>query len=266
MSPDLYDLASIDFGPLWKRERDFFATYDTTIIETDFRVKKYDRHHWMMMAAPLILYADYLDMAGIGFGTIFEATQDHLFSPDVRHRVPDDFRVAVGLSDYTLTRGLTEFSTALIVHRLAPDRAADSLKSLAYENTEKMFRKRVLLGLVRGAGRDHFSSIPAPTETVTVGKSFAYDFLYYALSSQVGVDAVAPAVTNPDALHRFASHGIDMGWVHKYNPIFIDDLPHTKVGDIIAKLQSLGIAIFGAADFESYQQFVNFWLASSRGQ
>ncbi|MFS2326668.1 hypothetical protein U2P60_14830 [Brucella sp. H1_1004] len=268
LCPEIYDhLASIDFGPLWKRERSFYETFDTTIIETDFRAKRYDRYHWMMMAAPIILYADYLDLDGIGFGTIFEATPDHLISPHVRHRVPDDFRVAVGLRDYTLTRGLTEFTTAKIIDRLAPNRAEASLKSLANEGTEKLFRKNILLRMVRNGGilkTDDVSDLVIPKDRVTVGKSFVMDYLYLSFASLIPPGIVDRIVDNPEILSEFRNTGIDMSWAWKYNPIFIDDIPYSRVGEVISKMTSLGIDFFDSRDFQNFEAFTNFWLALSR--
>ncbi|WP_421565902.1 hypothetical protein [Ochrobactrum sp. EDr1-4] len=267
LCPGYYKLASIDFGGIYARERAFFETLDTTIIETDFRRTGDGSFHWMFMGAPLILHADYLNMSGIGFGTIFEAAPVHMQPAEYKHQPMNDFRRAVGLGDYTITKGLTEFATVRIIQKLAPDFAEASLKSLADEGSEKKYRKELLLRmeLVRDgvAGNEVYDAISLPKNKVKIGKSFALDFLYYAFASSDAHETVYRVIENPEALKEFQSTGIDMSWVNAYNPSFINQIPYDKIGDTMNKLHEIGVPMFSQKDYENYSKFREYWFSKN---
>ncbi len=267
LCPEYYKLASIDFGGSYTRERAFFETLETTIIETDFRRAGDGLLHWMFMGAPLILYAEHLNMGALGFGTIFEATPLHMKPADFKHLPTNDFRRAIGLDDCTITRGLTEFATARIIQKLAPAFAEASLKSLADEGSEKKYRKELLLRmeLVRDgkAGNEAYDAISLPRNKIIIGKSFALDFLYYTFASTGAHNAIFQAIENPDALVEFQNARIDMSWVNAYNPSFINQIPYSKLGDAMNKLYEIGIRMFTQVDCENYSKFREYWFSKN---
>ena len=265
--PDYFKLASIDFGAKFSRERTFFEKFDTTIITTDFRQSSDKNLHWMFMGAPLILFAEYLNMTGFGFGTVFEATVAHLTPPHYQHRIARSFRNAVSLNDLTITRGITEFATAKIVCRLAPNLVIDSLRSLAQEGTEKQFRKQLFIKRetmnATDLTSDSLSSLRIPAKKIKIGTSFALDLVYLAFATTSMKNLILSTVENPDSVIRFLSSNIDMSWVDRYNPAFLGQLPYNCKGDMINSLHDVGIPLFSNADFENYGKYREYWIANS---
>lgn len=66
---------SIDFGGRFSREANWFQKWDTFTVKTNLRDKPFSEHvDWRFMAAAALLHSDYLNISGIYWGTVLEAS------------------------------------------------------------------------------------------------------------------------------------------------------------------------------------------------
>lgn len=254
MAPEQFRIA-VDFGGPFKREREFFETLQPEVIcETDFRSKGYANATWQFMGAASILYADYLNLAGMGFGTIFEATPaNYRLTPPT---LSVDFRTAAGLFDSTMTRGLTEFGTTLILVQRAPELLEKSLRSVAAAGSEKLFRKRLLIETARhflGGPLPNFTGSDLPRTKPRYGQSFAIDFLTLAFAGLYGVDVVASWTENVEEIDGAALRKMNFDWLFKYNPIFQNEIPLPLADTARSTMIGAGVESFNDQDSYNYR-------------
>jgi hypothetical protein len=255
LAPDAVRTVAVDFGKHFTRERKFFETLNPDrICATDFREKGYDRHDWLFMGAVSLLFADYLDLDSIAFGTIFEATTyNYRLKPAGPVRIP--LLESLGLHDATYTRGLTEFATAMIVDAYSPELIEPSIRSLASEGTEKSLRKRLLVDAVRhrnGGPAPDFDRYVYPRNKSVFGKSYAIDFLGLIFTKLYGSQAVSRWIDGlpPDIDHKLAC--IDVEWVFRLNPHFHAQMPDRLRESILARLSGAGVHDFREQDWAGY--------------
>jgi hypothetical protein len=178
LAPEKQIRVAVDFKKGFERERAFFSKLAPEIVcETNLREKGYAKAAWQFMGAATFLYADYLDLAGAGYGTIFEATTyNYRLAPS---KYPIDYRDALDLYDATMTRGLTEFGTALVLTSLAPDLVAQSRASVAPEGSEKSYRKRLLVEAAshhRGGSARHSAAMTSRSDVALMVRALRSTF------------------------------------------------------------------------------------------
>lgn len=67
-------LVSMDFGGWFQRETDFFSSFDTNIVSTNFRMEGFGRRSWMFMLSGIILLKKHLDIGSFTTGSILESS------------------------------------------------------------------------------------------------------------------------------------------------------------------------------------------------
>ena len=277
LAPEQIRIA-VDFGSWFDRERKFFETLDPEIIcRTDFRQKGYadnrdqrqppvvtksvENHDWLFMYAVSLLFADYLDLGRVGLGTIFEASTynyyvtSNLATSGWHWR---NFFEAVGLSETTLTRGLTEFGTARLILHYMPEVIDNSILSVAPPNSEKGLRKRLLIDVSRhrsGAAAPHFERYDYPKEKLNYGESYPIDFLAALFVRLYGPEVVSRWINRLDRLDVEALNRIDTEWIFRYNPFFIYDIPNDLRQGVMDRMRVAGIEPFRDADWQHYRAF-----------
>lgn len=176
-------LVSMDFGEKFRRERDFFKSFDTAIVATNAR--QFEKS-WTFMGIGSILMADYFKAGYVSFGSILEASPWGMVSRIGPRKGSPVFSVA-SLEETNPLAGLTEFGTAMLASRAFPEIIGQSLISLADRHTEKYLRKHLLLKLVEDKiGSVDLADCPEPTmkEPLVFGSNFAADFLAPGLWSK----------------------------------------------------------------------------------
>lgn len=169
-------LVSMDFGEKFKREREFFKSFNTAIVATNAR--PYEKS-WTFMGIGAVLLADYFHAGYVSFGSILEASPWGMVSRTGARKGHPVFSVA-SLEETNPLAGLTEFGTAMLAARAFPEIVDKSLVSLADRHTEKYLRKHLLLKLVQNRiGSPSVADYPEPTltEPLEFGSNFAADFL-----------------------------------------------------------------------------------------
>jgi len=255
LAPEGLRTVAIDFGRKFTRERQFFETLNPDLIcATDFREKGFDRNDWLFMGAVSLLFADYLDLAAIAFGTIFEASAlNYRLTPTGASSLP--LIESIGLHDATFTRGLTEFGTAMIIDAYSPELIEGSIASLADAGSEKSLRKRLLVDVVRhrrDLAAPDFDSYVYPKRKASFGKSYAIDFLGLIFAKLYGRDAVSRWIDGLpiDTDEALAAIGVD--WVFRFNPHFTAQMPEPLRQRIEDRLAGAGVHGFRDEDWAGY--------------
>lgn len=256
LAPAQQKTVAVDFGPRFARERHFFETLHPDLIcATDFRQKGFDRNDWMFMGAVSLLFADYLDLAAISFGTIFEASaHNYRLTPAGASRMP--LAESIGLYDATFTRGLTEFGTAMIIDTYSPEMIDRSISSLADPGTEKRLRKRLLVDVVRhrrGCPAPDFDSYAYPKRKTAFGQSYAIDFLALVFAKFYGREAVSRWVDGLPADLEQKLAEIDFDWVFRFNPHFDVQIPEPLRRSVEERLSGARIERFRDEDWAGYR-------------
>ena len=169
-------LVSIDFGGGFSRERDFFETFPTAIVETNVRGFE---SSWTFMGLAAILMKEELEAGYLAFGSILEASPWN-FLPGAMPSASHAIFKAAGYQGIAPVAGLTEFATTAVAAKRYPELMRAALASLADPHTEKWFRKLVMLEAIdqRYSLRlDLPDDVDAERRPLAFGNSFAIDFL-----------------------------------------------------------------------------------------
>lgn len=144
---DDFKVVSIDFGGRFTHERQGYRRFHRDVTcRTDLRQHGYDTHG-RFIASVALLYADYLDLAGVVSGhTLLQETSSIISRADGRlpdYRQKEPAYRAGGLAEEHLVRSLTTLSMFQIVLDSAPERREDAFAASAPRNTEKYYARAV---------------------------------------------------------------------------------------------------------------------------
>jgi hypothetical protein len=206
------------------------------------------------MCAASLLYADYLSLGGVGMGTIFEATEHNFRLTSRSAEIP--LYQAVKLRDTTLTRGLTEFGTARLLLHYAPQLIEGSIRSLAPAKSEKRLRKQLLVDTTRhldGGPPPIIDSYEFPKEKLAYGESYPIDFLALLFVRLYGPEVVSRWIGGLEKIDLVALGKIDVGWIYRHNPIFVEDIPSELRPQVFDRMRAAGIEPFREQDWDHYR-------------
>jgi hypothetical protein len=259
LAPDEMLRLAVDYGRWFRRERRSFAPLAPDMIcSTDFRAKGYGQADWLFMAAATTLFADHLDLSSVGFGTHLAASPSYL---QPRGWEPRDLTApllsAAGLRDCTLTRGLTEFGTSLVVDRYAPDAAGDVLASAGRRGSAKVFRKRLIYDSAvayRGGPRVDIENRRLPQRKIRLWQSYGMDFALIILMALYPPQFVRRFVSDvePEVLH--AAREIRPDFAFRCNPSFVQHMPPRVREMVVQRMATAGVEMYGDADWLEYEK------------
>lgn len=245
---------SVDFGGHFKREADWFREWPTDCIETDFRDKPFNESlDWRFMGACAMLYADYLQIETVYWGTVLEASP-YWFSS--KKKVDADgaesthaFALA-GIKMAQTVTPLSEFGTMKIALELGEDTVHKSIISCAAPHSEKSIRKHLLAYLAQGRKVDaSFFNSNRCARKYVFGSSFAVDILTLYFISSIGIELVRTFLAEIDEQQLDAVRDIDMRFFEKYNPSNLESIPKRVRSQIIAGYETAGIVPYTPHDF-----------------
>ena len=254
MAPEHLIRIAVGFGGKWAPEEEFFQTLSPEVIcRTNLRIRGQPNHSTFMGAAAL-LYSDYLDLGGIGFGEIFETRPwNYLLEP--KRLKPKGFSAA-GNYNATLTRGLTQLGTAQMVRFYTSEETARaSIASSALPGSEKFFRKQLLVDVAahaRGGPPPDFDNYWYPKRRLRFGRRFSIDFLTLYFLKTYGFQTVSRWMDGLEKVDRAMLAEADLDWYLKYNPIFLEDLPPVLRSTAQARMSRAGIDTFADSDWPHY--------------
>ena len=259
LAPDEMVRLAVDFGRWFQRERKSFEPLAPDVIcSTDFRAKGYGQTDWLSMGAAATLFADHLDLSSVGFGTHLAASPLYLRPRGWEPRDPTAPLIsAAGLRDGTLTRGLTEFGTSLIVDRYAPGVADDSLSSAARSGSAKMFRKRLIYDSAvafRGGPRVDIENRRPPYRKIQLWQSYTMDFALIVLMALYPPQFVRRFINKPESGILEAASDIRPDFAFRCNPMFVQQIPPHLRDTVVQRMTTADIEMYGDADWVEYEK------------
>lgn len=252
---------AVDFGGYFGRERRFFETLAPDIVcETDIRTKGYARHSWMFMGAASLLYADYLGLETVGYGTNFESSLWHYRTrPEQAPKAPNNALISgISLNEAGLVRGLTGFGIARIMRKYAEFLVPQSLVSLAPERSVKRMRKNAVYDAsfhVAGGPPPAFDDYEYPDKCISLGDDYTEDFLGLILARLYGKPVVSRWMKGLEKIDDEELAALDVDWAFKFNPTCEAYIPEHLRTVVMAKLASAGVEPFAPSDWQHYRGF-----------
>ena len=261
--PDDTKLVSIKFGGAFARESDFFEHFDTHIVETNFRELKYDQQSWTFMGVAAILYSDHLNIGYHAFGTILEglgckniAAIAPPTDPIVRPQYAPRALGVAGMTDVScLISGLTEVGTAMILNHYKPDLIEQSLTSLSAPGEEKLYRKQLLVDIVRERFGDNAQRTVDSTplrRRYKFGDFIAIDLVFLYILKHRGLEAVSRVVSDlPDEAVPLVE-SLSLQWYERLNPARLSFVPEFMRDQYLEKLNAAGITVYTDDDWREF--------------
>lgn len=255
-------LVSLDFGGRFARERKFFETFDTCIVETNLVETPLRFNNWSFMGIAAMLFSDYLEAKYYAFGQIFEAEM-HNFSDKASGTidVADKLFEAAGMQQMPVVLGLTEIATLNIAARTSTEVFRDSLNSLANPGEEKRYRKQVLAQIAEQRfGLDlNLELVPPPArQHFRFGDNYAVDFLALYIIKYAGMEIASHTIRDIPTEALMLVEELSLDFYDKVNPNFLAAIPEPLRLDYMDKLSEQGILSFTKTDWNEFIQVRNF--------
>lgn len=252
--PDDVELVSLDFGGAFTRERDFFETFQTTIIPTNFRQLGLALNSWSFMGVGPILLRDHLGIGSYGFGTILEATPYNFIEGLDFRNTPNPWFRAAGLSQFNPALGLTEVGTAMLLQTRYPEHVEASLTSLAAPSSEKAYRKALMLHLAGRLTGDAFD-VPADVPTqpyLAFGRALPTDFLSLYVLKHLGPEIAGHLVSGiPDRAHEMVKE-LRLTFYERLNTNFYNHVAPSSRALVVTRCAEAGIGLYDETDWREF--------------
>lgn len=258
LMPETTQLQSINFGEKFKREKDFFSTFDTTIIHWDIRKKSknfIEKNDWKFLLSPLLTnWDDFSKGISICTGTIMEAST-FWFSAQKRFgkRTYSNGGFGPGVNIVHPVAGLTEWGTAMITAKSIDfESCQKSLKSLADTNTIKSYRKTLLLSIINQ------EVTPAPSENMKkhiFGTSLTEDSLTLYFVWKLGYEWT---IKNYSQNTPKESTFLDMSFMEKMNLHNLEYNSPLIKEYIKSRAKGFQIEEYDYSDYKSLEKCKNF--------
>lgn len=257
------EILSIDYGPRFAREREFFEKWQTLVIETNFRDKPFSENiDWRFMSSGALLMSDYLGIETVIFGTILEASPawfNTVYRPvfeESKHY--QSFALAKISAGQSVT-SLSEYGTTKVAHCYGKEILESSIKSAADEKTSKKLRKLLLGKIITGEEiTEEWAEQNAPALIPSSGKSFAEDILGLYFAWRLGDEFTDKHILHMDDEYRQFSKTADMGFFEKYNQFNLSATPLDLKQKFVRVFAELGIDPYEESDIDSLQEVRRF--------
>lgn len=245
-------LFSIDFLGYFKRERDFFQDFHTDIFEWDIRQPLKNNFpfneglDYRFLISPATLYLSE-ELNGVVTGTVLEASEFQYTSNKRNNFLaynPDVY--GSGLVPIPFVTSLSEYCTAKIAFNyLGENRINDSLRSLAFENSFKNYRKKCLVAAVLNKG---IPEKPKNIERHIFGKYLADDIISLYFVWKFGYEAVLSNFC--DGIDYKLIKDVDMSFFERANDNNLLVVDPVLRNLIISKLNFYGISLYKSGDLD----------------
>lgn len=258
--PEETKLVSMDFGGAFQREADYFRSFDTAIIQTNFRDQGFAKNAWQFMGIGTLLLRDYLEIGAYSFGSILEASPWNFASKD-HANMPQPVFAAAGMRQVNPALGLTEIGTVMLLVKYYPDEVLASLKSLAAPGSEKLNRKIMLLNIVQDLLETDIG-VTIQQDRLTphfeFGRSLATDFLALYIMKKKGQEQADQLVSEipPSATDFVASRSLN--FYERLNTIFADSLLKDDRNRLYTQCLGAEILPYSEKDWIEYRETVAF--------
>lgn len=259
------DILSIDYGPRFQRESDFFTKWQTLVIKTDFRDKPFNESiDWRFMSAGAILMSDYIGIETVIFGTILEASPywfDTIYRSSIFEE-PRQYQPPFALADIKSGQAVTslsEFGTTKVAHCFGEEILGQSIRSAADEKTTKKLRKILLGKIITGEEiTEQWAKDSGPDVLPKSGASFADDILGLYFAWKLGADFTDKYILKMDEEFASFSNGADMHFFEKYNQFNLSSSPPDLKRKFIEVFKEIGIEPYNDEDVAALQAVRSF--------
>lgn len=249
-------LLSIDFGGGFAREAEWFREWDTFVVETNFRNKPFNENlDWRFMAAGTLLFAEYLHIGSVYWGSVLEASP-YWFSNQRKKAVEETVSTHVfGIANLRMCQAVTplsEYGTMKIAATTGAETLERSLVSCANPKSEKYFRKMLLRSIATGEQLStEVLRATAPQRKYAFRSSFGVDVLTAYFCWSLGIDFVREYLAEISDENAKELSNLDMRFFEKYNPANVPALPAAAQKEILGGYEECGLKPYDAIDVES---------------
>jgi hypothetical protein len=102
-----------------------------------------------------------------------------------------------------------------------------------------------------------FDNYEYPIKKPKYGESFPIDFLALLFVRLYGPEIVGRWIDGLERLDLKALERIDIGWIYRHNPLFLDDIPSDLRPDVMIRMRDAGIEPFLQTDWPHYRALRN---------
>lgn len=247
---------SIDFGGAFAREANWFREWDTYVVETNFRTKPFNESlDWRFMAAPAILFSDYLDIGTICWGTVLEASpfwlSENVKTDAAKSRATHVFEMANVRVAQTVS-AISEYGTMKVAASLGEAILDKGIESCAPPSSEKFIRKKLLKKIVleRNIDNDFFERYKLDRKH-KFGTSFGADVLTLYFCWRLGYETVERHLADFTLEQKRTISTLNMRFFERINTANIPSLEPEMRGQIVAGYKECGLAEYDDSDFRA---------------
>lgn len=260
------ELVSLDFGGRFSRERDFFQTFNPRIVHTNLVDSSLRGNSWSFMGIGPLLLAEEVSARYFGFGSIIEAAQLRLSTPQEQNFTFPPFKLA-GFENAAPVSGISEVGTVQIVLHQDPDLLGDSLRSLASPGEEKYYRKIALATTVADINGMNVDLPPLPPNQrvhYEFGQNFAVDLTALFFVSIGHTDFATNLVASiPDSIQAAVTED-DFRFMLKADQNYYAAYPEPLRSSLENGLGGCKIEWYSESDYESVdkiRRLMSEWYA-----
>ena len=263
--PSNINLCAIYFEG-FEREKEYFEKYRPHLISTNVRRKiSIDRNAWQFMGFGSLLYKEYLGADYSIFGTVAEAWQGNLIRRDTVNNY-DPILSASGMELPHLSHALTKLGTAIVVGKYMPEELAGSLRSLAAEGSEKLYRKECLvniagkyLGMEPVVRQYHY-----PRQKIRFGSAFGPDAVSFCIAKHLGIEYAARIYEElPTGFEDFVKNH-ELAFYRRIKEDNISQRPERLVKFFKNRVETAGLEYYTGNDYLEAQKVREFILACAK--
>ena len=248
-----FDIASLDFGGRFSREKEFFKRFSPHVIKTNFVDLKLNKNSMSFMYIPIILYSKHLNTGYGMIADIFE-TGYNLYNRD------DDLPLSfLDITNMPLVLGFTQVGLASVLIKTRPELIDLSLKSLASPRHEKRYRKQLMVKTLSEKlnKRVFLEPVENPLK-FEWGDSVQNDFLCLYFIKNAGLEEASKIMDNipEEAINLANSLSLDF-----YEKCKRDNGAKTSnkfIKSFERTLCELEIPYYNENDMEEYRQVMEF--------
>lgn len=258
---DYVELVSISFFDI---EYNFFKKFKPHMIETNFRKLGYARNSWTFMGVGSILYSEFLNFRYLLFGTVLESSYPLVVYDSASRKVFNDppFSYA-GVDTIKFIQSMTEIGTALVLCNTYPFLVNDSLVSLSNPDTEKRYRKQLIIDILKEKfNLDdvylEYTEPPSDERKLEWGKRFAMDFLILYILKNSNIEKTSKLMKNiPQEAVDFVEN-FSLEFYEKYNVNLLNNIPIEIRSEVTKNLAIAGIFPYDENDYVELKEVIKF--------
>ncbi|MDO5657522.1 MAG: hypothetical protein Q4G36_04270 [Paracoccus sp. (in: a-proteobacteria)] len=247
---------TLDFGGAFERERLSFSNFSPITIKTNIVETTLRAGSWSFMGIGAILAAKSTASRFLTFGGIMDQSPEAFYKPSplIANNTFPAFS-ACGFISAPYVIGITELGTAKIIAQAYPERARDSLISLADPLSEKMSRKTLLLSYFEKRFKLDLNLPPLQMPAkppYSFGQAMVVDTMATWFIKNYGADTAEKMVKPiPQEAYKIAAER-SLDFFEGYNHKLYENFPAILKPGLYQALERFGLKPYNRADQEDF--------------